>query len=253
MVLWILCLKLWWLLLPLSVFGHPLFSVEDKETAVSERLRPRDGGAILDLDHRSTADMTERAIDTSSTEPRLKAPPNHEYDILLLANLQPEPSLNETVLLPASSTMPGPLQNATLGTYGSYKDLGERIEFDFEYPPFTRKKIIVRFPPSLPCSNATAEPRMGRLTECVGGSREYGHGKYRDTNIRRGHGVSHRRLHRKLRRRYENRCESYGGERLPRNYRCAGPGIGFCIPDGRPAPAVPQTFNRTMAFIPMEA
>ncbi|KAI4182262.1 MAG: hypothetical protein L6R41_006090 [Letrouitia leprolyta] len=87
--------------------------------------------------------MTERAIDTSSTEPRLKAPPNHEYDILLLANLQPEPSLNETVLLPASSTMPGPLQNATLGTYGSYKDLGERIEFDFEYPPFTRKKIIV--------------------------------------------------------------------------------------------------------------
>ncbi|KAI4171955.1 MAG: hypothetical protein LQ343_003864 [Gyalolechia ehrenbergii] len=136
-----LCLKLWWLLLPLSAIGHPLFGGEHKETAASERLGPRDGAIISELEDRSTADLTERAVDSSLTQPNIGDPRDPGYANLLLANLQPEPPLNRSVLL--QSTLPGPLQNSSLGTFGAYKNLGERIEFDFEYPPYTRKKIIV--------------------------------------------------------------------------------------------------------------
>lgn len=127
--------------MPLTAISHPLFGGDNEEKAVIERLRPRDGAAIAQLDHRSTEDIIERAVDPSSTEPRLGVPLNNEYAILLLANFPPEPPLDKPVLL--NYILPGPLLNATLGTYGSYKNLGERIEFDFEYPPYTRKKIIV--------------------------------------------------------------------------------------------------------------
>ncbi|KAL9029672.1 MAG: hypothetical protein Q9196_002114 [Gyalolechia fulgens] len=136
-----LYLHLWWLLLPLSVLAQPLSGVEHEDTAVSERLGPRDGAAISELDDRSTADLTERVVHPALTDLRMGILRDRDYVNLLLAEFEPQPPVNEAVLL--QSTQPGPLQHSALGTYGAYKDLGEKIEFDFEYPPFTKKKIII--------------------------------------------------------------------------------------------------------------
>lgn len=59
MYLWVLCLKLWWLALPLSTLQHPS-SPERRRTIATENLAPRDAGFLEGLDHAVAASEIDR-------------------------------------------------------------------------------------------------------------------------------------------------------------------------------------------------
>lgn len=144
MLLWMLYLKFWWLLLPLSVFGHPLLGSPHQETGISERLEPRNGASTSEPNDRNVADLLERRADPMAPSANNSSTDNN--DKLLQPMAQPPP--DKPVLV--QYTLPGPV-NGSFGPYGAYKDVNQIINFDFEYPPYTSKKIVVRLLPTQPC------------------------------------------------------------------------------------------------------
>lgn len=144
MLLWVLCLQLWWLLLPSSTLGYPPLERALERRTLSTNPEPRDGPLISGPDDRNAADIVGR---------RDVVPPNGDDKLMLLDLQSPSVNYTSTPVL-WQSNAPGPL-NATHGEYGAYRGRGERIEFDFEYPPFTQKKIIVRLIPTLCCQEGS--------------------------------------------------------------------------------------------------
>ncbi|KAL8721310.1 MAG: hypothetical protein Q9225_001970 [Loekoesia sp. 1 TL-2023] len=78
----------------------------------------------------------ERRAD--SMAPRANDPSNDNNDKLVVPMAQPPP--DKPVLV--QYTLPGPV-NGSFGPYGAYKADNRIINYDFEYPPYTSKKIIV--------------------------------------------------------------------------------------------------------------
>ncbi|KAL8834950.1 MAG: hypothetical protein Q9170_003527 [Blastenia crenularia] len=131
-----LYLKLWWLLLPLNAFGHPLLESTHETTATSARLGPRHGDPVTQLDDPHAAIVVERRAD--SMIPRLR---DFANTYMSAFRLPAEPKLDPTmpVLIQAADIS---LVNQSFGVYGSYNDVDVIKNFDFEYPPYTSKKII---------------------------------------------------------------------------------------------------------------
>ncbi|KAI4205894.1 MAG: hypothetical protein LQ350_000079 [Teloschistes chrysophthalmus] len=131
MLLWVLCVKLSWLLLPLGTLAHP--SVRDTlgRRSISGPLEIRD-----DLD--SWADVNQ--FDRSQTE---TLPAKYYRSAPLLINpdglplLASAPMANDSMLNPIWFWYQG------AGNLTKPTGLGRDVPIDFEYPPFTEKKLLV--------------------------------------------------------------------------------------------------------------
>ncbi|KAL9604233.1 MAG: hypothetical protein Q9219_000631 [cf. Caloplaca sp. 3 TL-2023] len=138
MLTWILYLGLGWLLLPLSALGHPLLESAFGETATVERFEPRSRGPSSNPDNRNAAALFQD--ETFSLAPNADSLLSAEYKRLLTLPAPLPPRAGKSALV-ESTQKDGPL-NASIGAYGAYRNLGKILEFDFEYPPYTSKKII---------------------------------------------------------------------------------------------------------------
>ncbi|KAL8651793.1 MAG: hypothetical protein Q9210_003061 [Variospora velana] len=129
MLPWVLFLKLWWLVLPWSTLGYPQAGPTPGRTSIAANLDNRDSDSTINSANYNSADVVDR---------RAVKPPSGGR-ILQLGDPEPDAS---TPLLWLSDE---PLErlNKSGGPYGAYSHVGERVPFDFEYPPFTEKKIII--------------------------------------------------------------------------------------------------------------
>lgn len=149
MLVWVLCLKLWWLVLPLSTLARPRSARTYERRTTPSNLEPRDGALISDLESRNFADTVERRAGPSGiTKP-------------LIINADGEP-MWMTQLLGAEDPLKPVLRqlnetdalNATQLGYGFWKSVKAREPFDFYFPPDDipfgprRGKYIVRLPSS---------------------------------------------------------------------------------------------------------
>ncbi|KAL8733390.1 MAG: hypothetical protein Q9181_003616 [Wetmoreana brouardii] len=137
MLLWVLCLKLWWLWLPLGALAHPSARTTLGRRSISEILELRD------------AELTPE-----QTEPLEALAVNGQPSIQQLAPLlvypdgqrppppASRPTGNDTMLNPFWMRYNGPgVSNVTVDmTVG--KGVNREIPIDWEYPPYTEKKLI---------------------------------------------------------------------------------------------------------------
>ncbi|KAL8640276.1 MAG: hypothetical protein Q9228_002790 [Teloschistes exilis] len=131
MHLWVLCFKLWWLLLPFSTLAHP--SVRDtlSRRSISEALEIRDVDSWNDVNQ----------LDKSQTE---TLPARYYRSAPLLINpsnglpppLASAPMANDSMLNPIWFWYQG------AGNLTKPTDLSRDVPIDWEYPPFTEKKLI---------------------------------------------------------------------------------------------------------------
>lgn len=137
MLLWVLCLKLWWLLLPLGTLAHPSVRNTLGRRSISGSLESRDVNSWTDVDQ----------IDRSQTE---TLPAGYYRSAPLLINpeglpapLASAPMTNDSMLNPIWFWYQG------AGVLDKPTGLNRDVPIDWEYPPFTEKKLIVG--PSVCC------------------------------------------------------------------------------------------------------
>lgn len=128
MLPWVLCLKLWWLVLPLSILGHPQSGRTHERRTLSEDLEPRDSvySTIGNI-----ADAVERRA----------APPGNPSQ-LFSVDADGQPEWIRRLFAGEDPTNPVLQQlnktddlNATQVGYGFWKTVEERRPFDFYLPP----------------------------------------------------------------------------------------------------------------------
>lgn len=134
MLLWALCLKLWWLWLPLSTLAHPSSRSTDGKRATSENLELRNAEPLDDPETLKAAAPNGRLFQIA---PLLiyadgsRPPPPGDA-----------PATKETILNPVWMRYDGP------GVLNMTSAPGDKVvPFDWEYPPYTDKKLIVCLSP----------------------------------------------------------------------------------------------------------
>ncbi|KAL8713295.1 MAG: hypothetical protein Q9220_002494 [cf. Caloplaca sp. 1 TL-2023] len=125
MLLWVLCLKLWWLLLPVGTLQHP--AVQDlqdirvpRDASLSSRLNVRDTASTID---QRDFEITPLLIFPDGS----RSPPPGSG-----------PAPDGTIISPFWMRYDGPgVLNA------SYVPGSKTFSFDWEYPPYVARKLFI--------------------------------------------------------------------------------------------------------------
>ncbi|KAL8701816.1 MAG: hypothetical protein Q9201_004706 [Fulgogasparrea decipioides] len=133
MLLWVLYLKLWWLWLPLGALTHPSVRTTLGRRAISEILELRDAELPPDQTETLKALAVNGQPSIQQLAPLLVYPDGRRPP-----PLASRPAGNDTMLNPFWMRYDGPgVFNTTVG-----KGVNREVPIDWEYPPFTEKKLI---------------------------------------------------------------------------------------------------------------
>ncbi|KAI4092647.1 MAG: hypothetical protein LQ344_003315 [Seirophora lacunosa] len=136
MLPWVLFLKLCWLVLPWSTLGYPQLGRTHERTSIAADLDTRASDPTTDSNDYNSAHAIDR---------RAVRPPPGGLPSMINGPDGPEPDPSRPVLWYTDD--PATINTTQGGPYGVYSrvrlGVGERVPFDFEYPPYTQKKIII--------------------------------------------------------------------------------------------------------------
>ncbi|KAL8688117.1 MAG: hypothetical protein Q9218_005887 [Villophora microphyllina] len=151
MLLWVLCLKLWWLLLPLGIVAHPSTTSTLSRRSRSERLEIRDTDSWADVNQVDATQIETFPARYYRSAPLIIDPSNGQAPLVASG-----PMTNESMLNPIWFWYRG---NGILNLTG-FSNLGRIVPIDFEYPPFTEKKLFVRLSNPFECGQILVLTRV---------------------------------------------------------------------------------------------